>query len=241
MHRSCLARLGGVVAVLAGLLLPGTGVADEIKPLLPGDKAFGLTLTEWATAYFQWSYSLPASGHPDSDTTGVQAGRGQRMPVWFLPNEDKFKDSTRTIVIPAGYEILFSGPYNLYLRPPGETTDEELLAELQHGAEEFLDQLTRFELSIDGVPIPNLRQYRVRTPIFSVVLPPANRLNFSITAGKDPRAAGIGEGYFLLLTSLPVGKHVLRSNVQGVNPGVGPFKLTFVHNLVIQEPNTPIQ
>jgi hypothetical protein len=123
----------------------------------------------------------------------------------------------------------------------GAATDEGLLADEQSIAEAFLDQLTMLEVSVDGVPIPDLQQYRVRTPVFSVVLPPGNTLNVPVTAGKDPRVAGIGEGYFLLLPSLPVGKHVLQSKVEGVNPGVGPFKLTFVHNLVIQEPNTPIQ
>jgi hypothetical protein len=54
MHRlSRRARWGWIVAVLTGLLLPGRGMADPIQPLPPGETAYGLTLTQWATAWFQ--------------------------------------------------------------------------------------------------------------------------------------------------------------------------------------------
>src|SRR6185369_10723606 len=121
MHQlSKQARLGWTVAVFTGLLLPGRGIADEIKPLAPGEKAFGLTLTEWATAWFQWNFSMLASGDPGSDTAGVLSGIGQRLPVWFLPRTPTNKTTTRTIYVPDGCGILIAGQIALDAGvPPG--------------------------------------------------------------------------------------------------------------------------
>jgi hypothetical protein len=162
------------------------------------------------------------------------------MPVWFLPNAATFENYTRTIIVPAGGGILFSGPIAYTDRPAGKWTDEALLADVQEVARDFLRPLM-LEVSLDGAPIPDLQQYRVRTPVFSVVLPPGGFSVVPVTAGEDPLHAAAGEGYFLLLPPLPVGKHVLQSKVEGVKPGGGRFKLTLVYNLVIREPNTPIQ
>jgi hypothetical protein len=55
-------------------------------------------------------------------------------------------------------------------------------------------------------------------------------------AGKDHRLAAAGDGFFLLLPSLPVGKHVIQVRVETTNS-----KALSVLNLIIQEPNKPIE
>jgi hypothetical protein len=239
------ARLGWMVVVLAGMLIPGRGMADEIKPLLPGEKAFGLTLTEWATAYFQWYYSLPASGHPATDKTGVHAGKAQRLPVWFLPQSDLYSNEilTRTVFVPDGCGILFSGALMFSASlDPGQFPDEEWFAEAQELADDSASRIKKLEVSLDGVPIQEPQQYRVRTPIFTVVIPPGNLMGWPVTPGEDHRVTAIGEAYFLLLPPLPVGKHVLRYQREGIRRSTEePYTHTEVYNLIIQEPNKAIQ
>jgi hypothetical protein len=241
MHRR--PSLGWVVLVLAGMLLPGRGLADEVKPLPPDEKAFGLTLTEWAVAWWQWSYSLPVSGHPSDDTTGVRAGVGQRLPVWFLPSRPAGTTRNRTIYVPAGYAILFAGPALLGWETPGARSDEALIADLESTAQRWRDTIHVFEVSVDGVSLPDLQRYYVQSPIFTVVLPPGNVLNEPVTAGKDHRMAGYGVGYFYLLPSLSVGKHVIQVKTEGVNmfDNNKPTKGMSVHNLIIEEPNEPTE
>jgi hypothetical protein len=59
---------------------------------------------------------------------------------------------------------------------------------------------------------------------------------------KDNRLVAVAEGYWLLLTSLPVGKHAIHSRVQGTDPDTGaPHKTEWTFNLITQNPNEPIQ
>src|SRR4051812_41990505 len=59
-----------MLALLAvvGTVHPGSA-QDGVKPLAPGEKAFSLTLGEWAAAYVQWQASLPSAVQPQGDNT----------------------------------------------------------------------------------------------------------------------------------------------------------------------------
>ena len=243
MFRS--ARLALVVAAASiGILLcPAVRAAgDAIQPFPPGQNAFGMTLQDWATAFMQWDNSLPNTGLPDSDPTGLQAGMGQHLPVWFLPSWFFGHSLTRTIIVPAGYGVMLAGPYNFALPPPGQFTDQQILDESTAGARMLLDKLTVFTVSVDGAALANLQQYRMPTPIFSLVLPPDNPFGITIVAGQDQRRAVAGEGYFMLFPSFPVGRHVIQMHVKGFDPNnnQAPFDDMLVYNLVVQEPNVPL-
>jgi hypothetical protein len=236
-------RLARIVLTLLALTAPARAgsTQESIQPLAPGEKAFGLTLSEWATAWYQWDWSLPVSGHPDTDKTGVRAGVAQRMPVWFLPSAFLGNSFTRTIIVPAGYGILLTGPTALSHNIPGKAKDGVLTANLQAYVKQFLDKLKALEASVNGVPIPDVQRFRVRTPVFSLVLPPGNWFDFPVVAGQDHRRVAIGEGFFFLLPSLPVGKHVIQVRVEGVDPdSKRSFNDLSVYNLIIQEPNAPL-
>ena len=53
-----------------------------IRP--PEKKSFGKTSGQWAAAWQQWAFSIPADQSPFLDETGASAGVGQSGPVWFL-------------------------------------------------------------------------------------------------------------------------------------------------------------
>src|SRR4051794_24111786 len=157
MHRQLLPALlrGTVLALCTLSLRTGAWSAGEpLKPLPPDEKVAGMTLTEWAIAWSQWDNSLPITGSPDTDSTGLQAAMGQRMPVWLLPGWFLESSYTRTVVIPAGYGIVLPGPSAVTFEPPGKLTDEQLAAKAKADAAGFLDRLRSYDVTIDGVPVP---------------------------------------------------------------------------------------
>jgi hypothetical protein len=86
---------------------------------------------------------------------------------------------------------------------------------LRAAAAASLDSVT-IEASIDGVPLLNLNDYRVQSPVFSVTLPEGNILD--IPSGTY--APMISDGYWLMLAPLSAGAHTIH--FKGIVTG-GPF------------------
>jgi hypothetical protein len=236
-----LTRLARTALALLLLAMPArvAPAQESVKPLPPEDRAYGLSLGEWIAAWWQWIGSIPTSTNPQTDTTGTRAGVGQRMPVWFLPNSFDPKDVTRTVFIPAGAAIFWAGPSSTALHHPGDRNEQQMRDELATYVREFLDQFTVMDVSVNGVPIPDVKSYRAQTPLFNLVLPPNNIWDITVAAGKDPRLVGVAEGFGFILPPLPVGKHVLVARMEIVENGT-PLKLTLTHNLIIYRPNDPL-
>lgn len=240
---ACLARaifttLGLVISV-ANVRAAGEGV----QPLSPDEKVFGLTYGEWVAAWEQWLFSIPVSVNPANDTSGIRAAIGQRLPVWFLaPGPPGAASSKRTIVVPAGSVLLVPGPAALVLYRPGERTEQQIRDQLRDNSSKFLDAISVLETTVDGVPVLDVKRYRVQTPLFTAVLPTDNLLGFPISEGKDQRVAMIAEGYFLLLPPLPAGNHVLQARVEGTDPNNSSHvKIETIYNIVVRSPNEPLQ
>jgi hypothetical protein len=75
-----------------------------------------------------------------------------------------------------------------------------------------MDPVT-LEASLDGVPLRQLSEYRVQSPVFSVTLPERNLLG--IPSGTY--APMVSDGYWLMLTPLSAGEHTVH--VQGIITG----------------------
>jgi hypothetical protein len=232
------------LALLVLTVTPRVGSAQEApKPLPPDGTAYGLMLTDWAVAFELWGNSLPGSANPGLwvDKETVNATIGQHAPVWFIPYASgpaSGGSGTRTLRIPAGMSIFLQVASAGYLDQPG--LNEEQFRELvRKGPGADLDRITVLEVTLDGVSIPDVKRYRVETPLFSVT-------SVLTIAGKDAHAVGIVMGYYLLFPPLPVGKHVLTRRVEGSyatgarsggNPVYRPFKDEWTLNLLIHEPN----
>ena len=208
---------------------------------VPDGKSYG----NWTAAWWQWELSVPAAQNPDEDTTGGYANLNQGGPVWFLPGT--FGDQTypvvRNISVPAGKELFLPvypwifgscagdcDPSN-----PGVTCDIPTLR--QAAASAATSVLTgSMEVSIDGVPVREVSQYRALSPSgFSVTLPPDNVLQF---LGVSSDVAGtytpqVSDGYWLMLRSLSPGKHTVLIHV--INPTFGADQ-TLVYHLNVEDP-----
>jgi hypothetical protein len=227
VRSSCLA-----LALALLVFSPRTGAAQEgMKPLLPDEKAFGLTLGEWSAAYWQWVLSIPLSSNPKEGRTGLFSQVGQHGPVWFLPDSPEPGGVTvRSIAIPAGRSILFPVTGAISANPV-LTTSEEFI---RKSAREWEGMVTVREASVNGVALTDLPKYKASSPLFHVQLPPGNAIGFPVGAARTSpvpmRAAA--EGHWILLPPLPVGQHVIKVRRE-YSDG---WKADLTYNITVQEP-----
>jgi hypothetical protein len=181
----------------------------------PDSQPYGLTYGEWTAKWWQWAHSIPTENNPMLDETGedcVQA-QNQTNPVWFLAGTSG-GSVERMCTIPAGKAILFPVVNTVNIRAASET-DEELLA----GAKNQADLVTTLEVSIDDVPLQDLRNYRIQSPFFDVTLPNDNI--FGISGGTY---RSIADGYWVFIEPLPPGQHEIRLHgVMGDPTGTSPI------------------
>lgn len=183
----------------------------------PGSHPYGKTYGEWGATWEQWLYSIPAAQSPLFDTTGASCGVGQSGQVWFLsPRVSPGglpQPVTRSCTVPAGKSIFF--PLIAYINDfpcpdtsfhpgPGQTL-EEFLAE---GAASFIDQTSELEVEVDGVALKNLFNYRARSRLFTFTGDVSMQVHDPCITGTPQD--GVVDGYWIMLTPLPVGQHTLR-------------------------------
>ena len=121
------------------------------------------------------------------------------------------------ITVPTGVQLFFPmanfvNDYPCLLDPtfqpdPGESLDDFLV----RTGVPFLQFMTDLFASVDGVPLQNLEAYLAISPLFTFTADPALTqspvVDPCITGTPQP---GVSMGYWLLLTPLPPGDHVVR-------------------------------
>jgi hypothetical protein len=195
-----------IVLVVSGILIsfPHTeaGISNqEIYPI--NSKPYGLTYGEWTAKWWQWAYSMPTIDNPTVDETGAKCSLGQNdTNVWFLAGTGGGKVS-RSCTIPAEKAILFP-IINVecdYLSTPEFKTESDL----RECAKADQDKATNLQATIDGVDIPDLKKYRVQSPLFNITLPTDNAPG--LPAGI---MEAVSDGYWILLKPLPLGNHKIH-------------------------------
>jgi hypothetical protein len=238
----CRTHLAWIAVALLALTVPAReGSAQETpKPLPPDATDYGLTMSEWAVAWFEWAMPIPQNCSPDLafDKTGLRGSVGQHGPVWFLPGYLGGGSVTRNYIIPEGKAILLHLGASVELDTPGKRTDEQLIADLKKNS---IQTTVSREVSLDGVAIPDVNRFLFTTPVFSVVFPPGNPFGVPVTNGKDHRLAVAAQGYQMIFPPLPVGNHVFFVRFQGTDPQTsGTFKDEWTFNVTIQKANAPL-
>lgn len=222
-----------VAAIAAGSMLvtgAGAGTAGSNPGILPpSSQPFGLTYGEWQGRFFQWLEAIPASQNPAFENGDCSTGQGGK--VWFLAPVFTTPETSRTCVVPPGVALLVPvlGNECSSLEPePFFGADQEELQACASSGYEFLRALTNPSLTVDGVLVRNIDQYRNLTPAVPVFLPPNDNV-WGLPAGGGGLAAA--DGISLLLAPLSVGTHSLRIAIDF--PGL----LTVVENYtVVVEP-----
>jgi hypothetical protein len=163
---------------------------------------YGITYPEWTARWWQWVLSIPRNNNPLIDDSGKNSANNQSGPVWFLAGTLEGQ-AERSCTIPADKAILFPViNFEASVAEGHGTTEKELATR----AKFEMDQITDIRAMINGTKLDNLKQYRIRSPLFSVTLPTDNVLELAAQTTKM-----MSEGYWLFLKPLQSGKYDLCS------------------------------
>jgi hypothetical protein len=242
MRRTNAVKLVGAVALTLAMAVNfGQAGPDNVgNPGVapPQASAYGKTYSQWAATWWQWVVTIPASENPLFDETGANVTTGQSGPVWFLCGVwNESGSATRTATIPAGKALFFpilnyvwvstpdEPPWNEpYTDPESGITYETFMAYQQAQIKAAMDAAEDLACEVDGVALRNLTAYREASAFAGVTLPEDNI--FGIDAGTyGPGADG---GYYLLLTPLRPGEHILH-----FHGTIGDFTLDVTYNLTV--------
>ena len=172
--------------------------------LFPSDsKPYNLSYKEWTSKWWQWVISIPKGKNPLCDHTGKNCAEGQYGPVWFLAGtSDKTHKPERRCVIPTGKAILFPIIVSQfsYSEVPFIKTDAELIS---YTAKD-INRWSLLEVTIDGVKLPNLSEYRIQIGPFDLLIPEGNI--WDIRPGPT---RAVSDGFWVFLEPLSDGNYIV--------------------------------
>lgn len=180
----------------------------------------------WASAWWQWAFSVPTPSNPILDTTGEQCMVGQQGRVWNLAGVPGAGAVTRQCQVPCDRALFFPifNAFNINVAPPPYASDEELEQILV----EFIDQVvSSVSVELDGQPLHvTIQNSRIRPHFFSYALSGDNILMpfFGLDVPAGAYAPAVDDGYYVMLSPLAPGPHTLRFTASGSFSG-GPPEL----------------
>jgi hypothetical protein len=220
-----------IPAVLAvALVMPVTlfsqGQQSVVMP--PHYVVAGRTLGEWSAIWWKWALGIPATDNPLLDMSGAKSRFGDVGPVFFLAGAlTPFGNTppasvTRIVTIPANKYIFFpvenawvDNVGNGCAAPTttpcaGRLTIDQLFAQLAS-----LFTVTALHASIDGKIVADLFEHRETAPAFGYSAQTTDNLAEAVFgyAGADGVGTvfpAVADGYYLMLTPLPVGQHSIN-------------------------------
>lgn len=227
------------VFAIALLALPSVMAQNVASTVMKVDSvAFGRTYSEWSAAWEQWADSIPVANHPLFDKGDCSTG--QSGPVWFLGGKFcatydvncGFTNIVRSCTVPGG-KGLYVAVVNAELSTL-EDPSKTQIADLRSAMASSIDGTADVALTIDGRPIPNLKdKFRVQSPAFGFTLPADNLFT---ALGEGNFAAGqyfpgVDDGVYVMLAPLPTGPHVIR--FQASFPAFN-FGFDVTYNLMVE-------
>jgi hypothetical protein len=214
------------VAILAALTLASAGAFAQSRlrtrtSVVPSQIAHhGNSYADWAAAWWQWAFSLPADGHPLFDETGAQCAAGQSGPVWFLGGVfnvtgSAVRDECR---VPSGKSLFFP---IVNVECSNVEGNGDTSTALRACADFFASLATDLAVEVDGVPILGVDHFRIVSPSFGFELPENNLLQlfgapasagscFTNDAGRCEPYLSAGDGFYLMLRPLSDGRHTIH-------------------------------
>ena len=169
----------------------------------PNAHPYGKSHGEWVAEFWQYAMEFPVEGHPFLDTPEYDFAARQSGKVWFWSAPDG--PITREVDIPHGTALFLTirdVEVSSLEEPPffGATEQEQ-----RERANWFADRIVDVSVTIDGVPVENVEDYRFESPQFSFDAP--TPWIFGATGGAG---TSVGDGYYMMIKPLPVGTHTIE-------------------------------
>jgi len=239
-------RIIGITLLAATLALVGTNAAladggrgNTGNPgiLPPQSHPYGKSYGEWVVKWWQWVLSIPADRNPLTDASGEFAGESQHGPVWFVAGT--FGDSVeRSYQVPAG-KALFVPVFNWIFGAGAFDCDPSnpgvpcVVCELEQLAAANTKAADVLEVSIDGVPVQNVRRYEASSPGPFAIRYPENSV-VGLPAGRY--FPNVADGYWLMLKPLAQGTHEIRIRVHYPGLTYDPYEYSVIHHIEVTAP-----
>jgi|SRR5687768_15744322 len=173
---------------------------------------------EWWKYVLSFDCSKNPLNFPVLNSTAYQPG-----PVAFLVGaEDGF--ATRNIIVKRNQAILVPIIAKLSdypcsdpsVRPSSGFSFEQFLLS---GPDKFIDLATNFKVTLNGRPISITDNNRLTTNLFYVT-GKADLTQCTDVCVTGQLQAAVSDGYWLVFSSLPAGKHVLRIHAEILRTGI---------------------
>lgn len=197
-------------------ITPSVQAQPEVFP--PGSTPYGLSYGEWSAKWWQWLGSIPREQNPGLDETGALCTLNQNTtePVVFLAGTFG-GNAERTCTIPSGKSILVS-PVDVIFTfddiPETSNTEDGL----RDAAKRDMDINIKYPIvKVNGELVPNLEDYRVKSPLFDITVPAENVISVMPNAVTQ----GVSDGIFVMLKPLPVGTHTIEFGGGAPDPSTG--------------------
>lgn len=194
-----IAALIWLVSAAAALSAPSA----QAGLVASSDTYAGRSYGEWEARWWQAGLAIPvvAGDHP------LFSGGAffQESGVTFLAAA--FGTNTYNVTIPHGMALFFpmlNAECSVFEADPFHGDDEASLRACANG---HIDHTSGVAAEIDGVAV-DVSQFRVESPLFQWGPLPADNI-FGAPAGTTSDA--VDAGYYLLVTPLSVGKHVIHT------------------------------
>jgi hypothetical protein len=194
----------------------------------PDSRPYGLSYAEWSIRWWQWITSLPRDVNPGHERIGTCCERNQIWPVWFLAGTfEEFVFAERECTMPCTMAIMF--PAIVSEKSFAEYPELRTEGDLVKMASETNDRVKSAYVEIDGMMLPDIRQFRIRSRAFDLYLPENNI--FGVRAGVT---RSVSEGYWIILDSLRLGIHRIKFGGETYVKDILEFKTDVIYNLTVK-------
>jgi hypothetical protein len=173
---------------------------------LRNENPYGHSWEEWTIRWWNWLLSIPKKSNPALDTSGEQFNletQNGNRDVIFLPG-NLGGCSVRTYTVPSGRAILI--PIINFTTSYSEEPNLKTELDLVNRANRDIDDIVEKFAEVDGQPIYNIEEFRVRTPPFGTCLISDNV--FNVTPGQT---TSVSDGYWIFLRPLSTGTHEIHT------------------------------
>ncbi|RNF85268.1 hypothetical protein [Montanilutibacter psychrotolerans] len=165
----------------------------------PGAAVAGVGQLEWTERWWKWVGRFPEGRLPYRDPDGALCATAQEGPVWFLAGTDGQSDAKRHCRIPADKYLLVP-VMNIVELSGGAGKPARGCEELRASAAKVMDHLSNSLVLLDGRMVGATAGMRIAS---NGCFDPGRGL---FGGGHNVAAS---DGYWLMLSPLPPGKHVL--------------------------------
>ena len=214
-NSTCIKRAGSLAWLAAVLItfatapraVSGNGNSGNPGIIPPHAKFRGLSYGEWGARFWTKLFAIPVVGGSHLYLSGG-AFDGDRGVVFLTASGN---GASFEVTIQAGTPILcpILNAECSVLEPDPFHGDTE--AELRACANGHMDNTSGLFAIVDGVPVNNLGDYRVESPLFEFTLPEDNLFAFfGLDAPAGTTSPAVDAGVYLLLAPLAPGRHTIH-------------------------------